>query len=53
MSRKIMINNLRSLLELNRLEKIFDTLNINKGARAEQLSVNQFVRLTLEIEKYN
>ena len=48
-----MINNLRSLLEIDRLNKIFDTLKIDTGARAEQLSVDQFVQLTIEIEKYN
>lgn len=51
--RKKMINNLRSLLEIDRLNKIFDTLKIDTGARAEQLSVDQFVQLTIEIEKYN
>lgn len=44
--RKMLRNNLKSLVEVDRLTSTLETLNINPQARAEDLSVQDWVRLS-------
>lgn len=50
--RKKMINNLKSLMDQDVLEKIFYKLELNMNTRAEQIGLNNYVALTKEIKKF-
>ncbi|MFH7026807.1 MAG: 16S rRNA (adenine(1518)-N(6)/adenine(1519)-N(6))-dimethyltransferase RsmA [Heteroscytonema crispum UTEX LB 1556] len=47
--RKMLRNNLQSLVERDRLTQLLEQLNINPQVRAEDLSVNQWVTLANEL----
>ncbi len=44
--RKMLRNNLKSLIDLDRLNSILETLDINPQARAEDLSVQEWIQLS-------
>lgn len=48
--RKMLRNNLKSLVERDRLLAVFETLNIKPEARAEELGVDQWVALSNQLE---
>ncbi|NIT14256.1 MAG: ribosomal RNA small subunit methyltransferase A [Candidatus Dadabacteria bacterium] len=48
--RKKMINNLKSIMNQNKLEEIFQKLELNTDVRAEQLELHRFVALASELK---
>ena len=49
--RKMLRNNLKSLIKIDLLSEILESLNINTQARAETLSIQEWVQLSNEIVK--
>ncbi len=49
--RKMLRNNLKSLVERDRLTQLLETLGININARPEELSVVQWINLSKEIDE--
>jgi 16S rRNA (adenine1518-N6/adenine1519-N6)-dimethyltransferase len=47
--RKMLRNNLKSVVESDRLTQLLEQLNVNPQARAEDLSVQQWVALANEL----
>ncbi len=50
--RKKMINNLKKLVEIEKLKEIFENLGLDENSRAEMLSVNDFAKLSRKILNY-
>ena len=47
-----MINNLKKLVEIEKLKEIFENLGLDENSRAEMLSVNDFAKLSRKILNY-
>lgn len=47
--RKMLVKNLSSVFDKKKIEEVFDKLNLNKKVRAQELSVEEWVKLAKEL----
>jgi 16S rRNA (adenine1518-N6/adenine1519-N6)-dimethyltransferase len=51
--RKMLRNNLKGIVERDRLTQLLEQLNVDPQARAEDLSVAQWVALSNELQRFS